>query len=70
MSTTIYDGPDDFVRTVPGQGVLSIDITVGTVWFFEHRDIEGVEDPVVTVPLAQLPAINRAISEYLRVLDV
>jgi len=63
MSTTIYDGPDEFKKTVPDQGQFSIDITYSTVWFFEHTDKE--DDPVVTVPLAQLPAIHKAIGEYL-----
>lgn len=62
MSTTIYDSPDDAQPSVPHQGKLSIDITIGTVWFFEHRANDLV---AVTVPLGQLTAIYRAIGSYL-----
>lgn len=65
MSTTIYDSPDDFKKTLPRQGSFAIDITVSTVWFFEHR--EDGRDQVVTVPLVQLPAIYKAIGEYLMI---
>lgn len=61
MSTTIYDGPVKFKPSVPGQGQFSIDLTHSTVWFFEQGD----NDHVATVPLDQLPAIYKAIGDYL-----
>ena len=64
MSTTIYDSPDEFKRTIPNQGSLSIDITISTVWFFEH-DEDGEIRETVTFPLAQLPAVAKAINDYL-----
>ena len=63
MSTTIYDSPSDAVLTVSRQGSFAIDITRETVWFFEHDGPHG--DARVTVPLAQLPAIYRAIGAFL-----
>ena len=65
MSTTIYDSPDEFKATIPDQGAFSIDVTYATVWFFEHRKDEMDQTRSVTVPLAQLPAIYRAIGIYL-----
>ena len=59
MSTEIYDSPDGAKRN------LSIDITFGTVWFFNMED-DSV-DSTVTVDLDELPAIRDAISEYLKV---
>lgn len=64
MSTTIYDSPD--MREPVGGVVpqsLSIDVTHGTVWFFNY-DEDG--EPVsVTVALSELPHIWQAIGEYL-----
>ena len=65
MSTTIYESPEDAKPTLPYQGGLSIDVTTGTVWFFEHR-LDGVLE-CATVPKVELPAIHKAIGEYLEV---
>ncbi len=65
MSTTIYESPENFDKTLPEQGAFNIDITYSTVWFFEHREEEGIDVRTATVPLAQLPAIYDAIGAYL-----
>ena len=66
MSTTIYDSPE--VRPpnktdgkVPPS--LSIDITCEYAWFFEHGEDDHLSHAMVHK--SELPAIHKAIGEYL-----
>jgi hypothetical protein len=59
MSTTIYNSPEGV------KNGLSIDITYSTVWFFQETD----DVPYVVVALDELPAIHKAIGEYLEVVE-
>lgn len=55
MSTTIYESPDD------AKLHFSVDITHSTVWFFGDSDGQGL----ATVALSELPALVKAMMDYL-----
>ena len=69
MSTTIYDSPKEAPEPI------SIDITYGLAWFFQHcRDEDKVESnnrslPYIVVSKKELPAIVEAIQEYLKEIE-
>ncbi len=65
MSTTIYDSPGYFEDE---KDTISIDITASLVWIFQN--CEGEKDgPLVKVDKSELPAIHKAIGEYLEAVD-
>lgn len=61
MSHTFYDSPDG------AKCGISIDVTHDYAWFFQHTDQDGkdVEHVYVRVRKEELPAIYRAMGEYL-----
>ena len=61
MSHTFYDSPDGALPN------LSIDVTYEFAWFFEH-DADGNVVGSARVKKTELPAIYRALREYLEVL--
>ena len=64
MSSTFYDSPKDPSPCNGERHWLSIDVTHHWCWFFQHDDDEG--DPTyVRVAKDELPAIYKALGEYL-----
>ena len=62
MSTTIYDSPGYFDDE---KNTISIDITYELVWFFQNYEDEK-DGQLVTVSKTELPAIYKAIGDYLK----
>ena len=67
MSHTMYDSPDDKWKPYAGGPAsydrLCIDVTHESVWFF--GDSEDGATQVICLPLAELPAIAKAINAYM-----
>jgi len=59
MSTTFYDSPDG------AKPFLTIDVTGETVWFFEHDDDAHEIIGCACASKEELPAIYKAMGEYL-----